>query len=155
MGETSNHDLIGGSGACRSKATFSTADNPWPAALLAIGVGWYAYQRFRRTNGHDDDGYSPRWYEEGEMAARTTRRSYAGAITNGVNRFSRRAAHDLSRIFRQNPLAFGVAAAAVGVAVGLSVPETQTEHRLLGETRDAVVNKAREAVSQTGAETSP
>jgi hypothetical protein len=127
------------------------AGNPWPVALLAVGVGWYAYQRFRRTNGHDDEGYSPRWYEEGEeMPAPDAGRSYAGAITDQVSRFSSRATSDLSRIFRQNPLAFGVAAAAIGVAIGLSVPETQTENRLLGETRDAMVNKAREAVSQTG-----
>jgi Protein of unknown function (DUF3618). len=128
------------------------AGNPWPVALLAVGVGWYAYQRLRRTNGHDDEeGYSPRWYEEGEeMPVPNTRHSFAAEITHQVSRFSSRATSDLSRIFRQNPLAFGVAAAAIGVAIGLSVPETQTENRLLGETRDAMVNKAREAVSQTG-----
>jgi hypothetical protein len=35
----------------------------WRTALVALGVGWYAYRALRRTNGADD-GYSPRRYEE-------------------------------------------------------------------------------------------
>lgn len=35
----------------------------WRRALVALGVGWYAYRAFRRPNAADD-GYSPRRYEE-------------------------------------------------------------------------------------------
>jgi len=35
----------------------------WRRALVALGVGWYAYRVFRRPDAADD-GYSPRRYEE-------------------------------------------------------------------------------------------
>jgi ElaB/YqjD/DUF883 family membrane-anchored ribosome-binding protein len=43
---------------------------------------------------------------------------------------------------RKNPLAVGVAAIAVGAAIGLSIPETEKENQLMGETRDNLVRQA-------------
>lgn len=62
----------------------------------------------------------------------------------------------VERWIHDNPLTVGAAALAVGAAVGLSAPRTRAENRTLGETRDALVDKAstaardvREKVSET------
>jgi len=53
------------------------------------------------------------------------------------------------RSLRENPMSVGAIALAVGAAVGLSIPETPQEHRIMGETRDNLVGKAQEAVQDT------
>lgn len=51
------------------------------------------------------------------------------------------------RVVRDNPLALGAAAALIGVAIGMTVPASDAENRLMGEARDNVVDKARELAS--------
>jgi ElaB/YqjD/DUF883 family membrane-anchored ribosome-binding protein len=46
------------------------------------------------------------------------------------------------RAMRENPLAMGVLAMAVGAAVGMMVPETTEEDRLLGRPREQLVQRA-------------
>lgn len=55
----------------------------------------------------------------------------------------------LQRTMRENPLALAAVATGAGVAVGLLVPETPHEHRLMGEARDTVVERTGEVVSET------
>ena len=45
----------------------------------------------------------------------------------------------------ENPMAVGAVALAIGAAVGLSIPSTRYEGRLVGETRDHLVSKAQDA----------
>lgn len=52
--------------------------------------------------------------------------------------------------FHDNPLAVGAAALAVGAAVGLSAPRTRAENRTLGQTRDALMDKATTTVREVG-----
>ena len=47
----------------------------------------------------------------------------------------------------ENPLALGAAATIVGVAVGMTLPETDVENEWMGEARDTVVERAREVAS--------
>lgn len=49
----------------------------------------------------------------------------------------------------ENPLAVGAVALALGTAVGFSLPQTQRENQLLGETRDTLVERAQEAAQHT------
>ncbi|HXV97025.1 MAG TPA: DUF3618 domain-containing protein, partial [Anaerolineae bacterium] len=49
----------------------------------------------------------------------------------------------------ENPLMVGAAALALGLVVGLSVPETRTENRLMGEARDNLMDKAQEMGQDT------
>jgi len=46
---------------------------------------------------------------------------------------------------RENPLAVGVVALAVGAAVGLAIPQTRKENEWLGEARDTLMEKAQSA----------
>jgi hypothetical protein len=139
-------------------------DNALPAALTAIGIGWIAYNAMRGDGSEGVQPYNARWRDvpepgsgegywasardEDESTESWRRESRRGESLRGrVNSTAHRLACDVARIFRQNPLAFAVAGAAVGVAIGLSVPETETENRMLGETRDAVLDRAREVVA--------
>lgn len=62
-----------------------------------------------------------------------------------VRRTTRRATNELERMVYDNPLAVGAIAAAIGATVGLVVPETRREHELMGDTRDQLLEKAKDA----------
>jgi uncharacterized protein YjbJ (UPF0337 family) len=47
-----------------------------------------------------------------------------------------------SRALQENPLPVGMVALGIGAAVGLLVPESPQEHRLMGETRDRFMEQA-------------
>ena len=54
-----------------------------------------------------------------------------------LQRYERQAASWLDRQMTSNPLAIGAVALAAGALVGLSVPETDAEHRAFGDQADA------------------
>jgi ElaB/YqjD/DUF883 family membrane-anchored ribosome-binding protein len=62
---------------------------------------------------------------------------------------ARQAASRFDQMLQDNPLAVGVAALAVGAAIGLAVPNTEPENRLLGETRDNLMDRARDMAEDT------
>ena len=76
-------------------------------------------------------------YRPSETAGRS--RAYRGSAA-----FPRAGAWQ--RAWNDNPLLIGAAAALVGAIVGLSVPETEREHQLMGETRDAMLDTVQETV---------
>lgn len=51
--------------------------------------------------------------------------------------------------FEQNPMVLGAVAAAVGLAIGMTLPATERESRLMGSKRDELVDKARDTISET------
>jgi ElaB/YqjD/DUF883 family membrane-anchored ribosome-binding protein len=59
-----------------------------------------------------------------------------------ARRYGRRATNWLERTMEDNPLAAGAVALAAGALVGLAVPETEPEHRLMGEASDRVKEQA-------------
>ena len=61
---------------------------------------------------------------------------------------TRRAQLKFNDVLRDNPLMLGAAAALVGAAIGMSIPETEAENRLMGDARDAVVERAQDMASQ-------
>jgi ElaB/YqjD/DUF883 family membrane-anchored ribosome-binding protein len=54
------------------------------------------------------------------------------------------AGREFQRLLRQNPLAVGAAAVAVGAAVGLALPTTQVESEYMGEASEKLVDKAQQ-----------
>lgn len=57
--------------------------------------------------------------------------------------------HRAADAFETNPLVIGAIAAGVGLAIGLSLPSTERESRLMGDKRDELLGKAKERVSET------
>ncbi len=52
------------------------------------------------------------------------------------------------RAVQSNPLAFGALAVAVGTAVGLAIPASNAERRVMGQTGGQLIDKVENAVSQ-------
>jgi ElaB/YqjD/DUF883 family membrane-anchored ribosome-binding protein len=108
----------------------------------AVGSEWY-----------DDSLEAPFGYEGESRATRPgTGRgvmSHAGSAAQDagdrVQRVTRQARGNAERLTRENPLAAAGAAAALGLIVGLVLPETDRENRLMGEARDSVVDRAKDA----------
>jgi len=80
-----------------------------------------------------------------ELTARA--REKADEWRDSARDTTRRAQLKFDDVLRDNPLMLGAAAALVGAAVGMSIPETNTENRLMGEARDAVVDRAQTIAS--------
>jgi ElaB/YqjD/DUF883 family membrane-anchored ribosome-binding protein len=72
----------------------------------------------------------------------------AGQLADSAQYGAQRAQGAFQQALQANPLAVGVAAVAVGAAIGLSIPETQKENQLLGETRDDVMQQAQQTVQE-------
>ncbi len=64
-----------------------------------------------------------------------------------IDRYEQRAASWLDRQMTANPLAIGAVALAAGALVGLSVPETDVEHRAFGDEADNVKNQLADVAS--------
>jgi hypothetical protein len=77
---------------------------------------------------------------------------YPAAMARTARQTTRLAQNQMQRMVRENPLAVGAAAAVIGAAIGLALPETERENELMGETRDNVVdtmqNRARDAAGR-------
>jgi ElaB/YqjD/DUF883 family membrane-anchored ribosome-binding protein len=150
-------------------------ENPMPAVLIGIGVTWlllrarrseprgsYAPTRWREPGTGERGEYRTRKYREyrgtaaGESGYREgarQAREAAGDIGDRAQEswqyYSRRAETEFERWMRENPLTVGAAAVALGAAVGLSMPRTETEDEWLGETRDTLVDRAQEVAQDT------
>ncbi len=78
-----------------------------------------------------------------ELALRARREANRGMMRARAT--ARRVETGFERSYRDNPLALGAAAIAVGTMVGLALPTTEKEDRVLGRARDRLVDKAQQA----------
>ena len=72
-----------------------------------------------------------------------------GYIADQAQHQAQRVEDRFQRILYENPLAVGAAALAVGTAIGFSLPQTQRENELMGETRDNLIDRAQEVAQDT------
>jgi len=61
---------------------------------------------------------------------------------------ARRVEETFNSSLRENPLAVGAVALAIGTAVGLAIPQTRKENEWMGEARDTLVDKAQSVASE-------
>jgi ElaB/YqjD/DUF883 family membrane-anchored ribosome-binding protein len=139
-------------------------ESPIPYVMIGVGVGWlllnsrgngsvtykrdlanrgWSTGRYRDNDELWEEDESQSWSESmGDMASRARER--LGATRGRLGDYGSRTQNSLDSWIRQNPLAFGIAALAVGAAIGLSLPETEAENEWMGETRDTLVERAQE-----------
>ena len=170
--------------------------NPVPAALAGIGIGWLVLNRRSATrrwpNEWDRGGmrwagpYAP--YRSEERSAKDDLARRAGEIPDAIGRraddareaigdaaySARRAAGDAvssvgmtageatdafgrtatdvvtqaQQAVEANPIAFGAIAVAVGAAVGLALPASDAEKRVMGSAGSQLIDKVENAVSE-------
>jgi ElaB/YqjD/DUF883 family membrane-anchored ribosome-binding protein len=79
-----------------------------------------------------------------EVAGRTKQAvaDYAARAQETVGEYTDRAQTEFDRLLRDNPLALGVVAVAVGAAVGMAIPETHSERAIIGEAGHQLAEKA-------------
>ena len=75
----------------------------------------------------------------------------AGHFADVAQHQAQRVEHSFNAALRENPLAIGAVALALGTAVGLAVPQTRKENEWMGEARDTLVDKA-QSVTQDAME---
>lgn len=81
---------------------------------------------------------------EAASSAVTRTREQVSRLGDQVQHGARRAGGQFQMQLRENPLAVGAVALALGAAVGLAVPSTRVENEYMGEARDTLVDKAQE-----------
>jgi hypothetical protein len=88
--------------------------------------------------------------EAQQSAASVSAKAQQGAAYIGAKAHEgkQRAAEGFQDLLERNPLALGAVALALGLALGYALPETRVENRLMGETRDNVVDSAKETARE-------
>ena len=82
--------------------------------------------------------------------ARNARRAVAdraGATARYVKDGARNTAHRVEGQYKESPIGMGAVALAVGLAIGYSMPSGRRDGRLVGDSRDRLVDRARERVA--------
>jgi hypothetical protein len=146
-------------------------ENPMTAAMIGVGAWWLLNRlpgssstrsSYARRYGNDSSDYDARdeqygWSQHGGDTRRVSEMAHdaSAAISDYTSRGQQRvsemteqAESQFNRWMRDNPLAVGAAAIAVGAAIGLAVPATDRERELVGETRDQLMEKAQEVATQ-------
>ena len=121
-----------------SGITNAVRENPIPAAMIAVGLGWMFFNNKseRAERGMQQMASSVK-EKSGELADSVKERAHS--IASSVSDTSRRGRGRLEEVYGANPLALGAVAIAAGLAVGLSAPVTDGESRMLGSKNPPVM----------------
>jgi ElaB/YqjD/DUF883 family membrane-anchored ribosome-binding protein len=82
----------------------------------------------------------------GELKERAQER--AGEVGQRARARARDARGGLERVMDENPLALAAGAMVAGLALGMLLPETEPERRVMGETRDQIADKVSDVASR-------
>ncbi|QJR34157.1 DUF3618 domain-containing protein [Gemmatimonas groenlandica] len=114
-----------------SGITNAVRENPIPAAMIALGIGWMFFNSTsERTERGAQQVASGVKDKAGELTDSVKAR--ARSIASSVSDTSRRGQGRIEEAYSANPLALGAVAIAAGLAVGLSAPVTDREFRIMG-----------------------
>ncbi len=115
----------------------SIGQNPWPAVLIGAGLTWLIVEG---TRGRGTAQSSSREQRSEGGQSRQSRRPM---------RMMQTAQTRVERMVRERPLVAGAAAIGIGAAVTMMLPKTEREDELLGEARDAMVDRAKDVARNT------
>ena len=126
--------------------------NPMATVMLGVGVVGLTWML---TGGRDSRSSRQKLAQGNETTGSgKQRQGQIGPVLDQqwqharseTQQFAAYAENAAQRAWNQSPLLVGAACAVLGAIVGLTVPETEREHQLMGETRDQVMDTVHEAV---------
>ncbi len=112
-------------------------ENKWPALLIGAGATWWAIEsargggNSRRRRGRRDEG------------------NFAIDAVSAVADAGKAVGGKVAGFVRDNPVLAGAATVGVGVAMGLAMPPTSAENALIGDAREKVMRRAKDAARGT------
>lgn len=129
-----------------ARGTRATVDkvreNPWPSLLIGAGVTWLAVDAIRGRSSDDENRRGRRQRQaSGPGVMKRTASTIAGA--------GRGAGEYVGDFVRERPLLAGAATLGIGMAVGMAMPSTSAEDSLMGNVRDTVVRRTKDAARST------
>jgi hypothetical protein len=158
-------NVASGTGDLAGSLLRTIQENPIPAAIAGASLAWLftrnnsSAQRTLRYAGNVAGNVSSNAGEAVGSAAGAAGdkvSNIAGAAGDAVGTVAitvkeqgQQAQSQLHRMLLDNPLAVGAAAVAIGAVVGMAVPETPQEHQLMGQARDALLDKAQTVAQDT------
>ncbi|HUR94203.1 MAG TPA: DUF3618 domain-containing protein [Gemmatimonadales bacterium] len=75
-------------------------------------------------------------------------RERAGELSSSAKERARNARGGLEQMMHENPLAVAAGAAVIGMALGMLLPETEPERKVMGATRDQLADRVQETASR-------
>jgi len=144
------------------------SDNPGPSLLIGAGLAWLFVNRERSKSRALHTRLRERASAGGERlseARESTAERLSEARESTAQRLSKAQEATSERlgsakqtvrsryhtVRQDNPLALGACALAVGLAIGLTLPSTEREDELMGESRDSLMDQARLIVEEARA----
>ncbi len=137
------------------------AENPLIGAVVGAGLQWFAILGKSGGSTMDNQLQNPldatvhRVQDTAGQVASTAQQlgsqvaDQAQQIGAQVQQQTQQATGWLQHTFEENPLLIGAVAVATGLAIGMAIPGTPQENRLMGETRDQLVQKAQHVAQET------
>jgi hypothetical protein len=133
-------------------------NNPVPAAIAAVSLGWLFMNRdtddgsyyagsYRDYERHLKDFEQRRGTYPGDESSREGVRGMldrAGDLGDDAGQQVRRARGQIDRWMDEAPLAVGAVALGLGAAAGLAAPSTRQEGQLMGDMRERFMDKVQE-----------
>jgi hypothetical protein len=144
--------------------------NPLPVALVGLGVAWLMASSKNPPPRHGSDSHASsmvgsakskvsdgtqavgermRQARDSLSSASQSARQRIGDLSDGARQQMDRARGSMDYMMREQPLALGAVCLAIGAVLAAMAPRTRQEDELMGETRDRLMEKAKQAGQET------
>ena len=167
---------MGGAGRqVMTKFVDQAKENPMPLAVMGLGLAWLMTTSGARGAGSAPAGYraphdyvaaqpgvGERLHAAGDKVSdlvSEARDKVSGAASSvsdlgrgaaeRAGGYANRAQRSFAEILEREPLLLGAAGLLVGAAIGAALPPTELEDRMVGRTRDKVLDKGKD-LAQSG-----
>lgn len=143
-------------------------NNPLPVTLVGIGMAWLMASsknppprygsdssgtvgsaKSKVSDGTQAVGERMRQARDSLSSASQSARQRIGDLSDSARQQMERARGGMNYMMREQPLALGAVGLAIGAVLAAMAPRTRQEDSLMGETRDQLMEKAKQAGQET------
>ncbi len=101
-----------------------------------------------QSSGQSGQGMSNQAQQKAQGAQREAKQKTEQARREAQQR-AKQAKRGFSKLLDEQPLVVGLAAALIGILVGLAFPSTRRENEMMGEVSDSTIERAKEVAQKT------